>query len=90
VCDINDLELYDEAMRVLFGRDDSSSGETLCKIRLLAVKSKPRDEKLAIACFRACLRRSNWEHAQQVRYSYHIRRHFLPRHVCVGLADIII
>jgi hypothetical protein len=60
------LDLYDEGLRVLFPERHSVEGRAICKLRADAVKAAPRDEKLTLASFRACLKRDNLEYAQQV------------------------
>jgi hypothetical protein len=60
------LDLYDEGLRVLFPEWHGVEGRAICKIRADAVKSAPKDEKLTLACFRACLKRDSLEYAQQV------------------------
>ena len=59
------LELYDEGLRVLFPEHHSVEGRAICKMRADAVKAAPKDEKLTLACFRACLKRDGLEYAQQ-------------------------
>jgi len=67
ITDADELEIYDEACMLLSkGQDRSEMATIICKIRLAAVKARPSDEKLAVACFRACLKRCNWDYAQQV------------------------
>lgn len=62
-----ELDLYDEGLRVLFPESHSHSaeGRAICKMRADAVKAAPKDEKLTLACFRACLKRDSLEYAQQ-------------------------
>ena len=60
------LELYDEGLRALLPERHSEEGRAICKMRADAVKATPKDEKLTLACFRACLKRDCLEYAQQV------------------------
>ncbi len=60
------LDLYDEGLRVLFPERRSAETKAICKMRADAVKAAPKDEKLTLACFRACLKREGLEYAQQV------------------------
>jgi hypothetical protein len=59
------LDLYDEGLRVLFPERHGVEGRAICKMRADAVRAAPKDEKLALACFRACLKRDSLEYAQQ-------------------------
>ncbi len=61
-----ELELYDEASKILFSERSSPEALAVGKIRVDAVKSNPKDERLAKACFRSCLKNNDIEHAQQV------------------------
>jgi N-terminal acetyltransferase B complex non-catalytic subunit len=60
-----ELDLYDEGLRVLFPESHSVEGRAICKMRADAVKAAPKDEKLTLACFHACLKRDSLEYAQQ-------------------------
>lgn len=61
------MELYEETIQVLFPDQRIKENSTMLgKIRELAVKAKPKDEKLALASFRACLQRMDLLHAQLV------------------------
>lgn len=63
-----ELDLYDEGLKILFPELHSAEGRVICKMRADAVKATPKDDKLALACFRACLKRDNLEYAQQVSH----------------------
>lgn len=72
ITDIEELGLYDEAAtRLSVGQDGTEMANIICRIRLAAVKASPKNEKLGIDCFRACLLRTNWDYAQQVCHSQH-------------------
>ena len=61
-----ELDLYDEGFKILFPERHGIEGRAICKMRADAVKVAPKDESLALACFRACLKRDSLEYAQQV------------------------
>jgi N-terminal acetyltransferase B complex non-catalytic subunit len=63
---IDELELYDESISALFPGNRGFETTQICRLRAEAVKADPKDEKLSIACFKACLKRDNIEFAQQV------------------------
>ncbi|KAI9744804.1 MAG: hypothetical protein M1818_001729 [Claussenomyces sp. TS43310] len=62
---IEELELYDEALKAAFPDSLGVEGSVICRMRAAAVKAVPKDEKLALACFNACLARDRFEQAQQ-------------------------
>jgi hypothetical protein len=61
-----ELDLYDEGLKILSPERQGIEGRAICKMRADAVKAAPEDEQLALACFRACLKRDSLEYAQQV------------------------
>lgn len=63
---VAELDLYDEGLKVLFPERQDMEGRAICKMRADAVKATPKDENLALTCFRACLKRDSLEYAQQV------------------------
>jgi hypothetical protein len=86
----DELDVYDEACKHLSkGQDGGEMSTIICKIRLAAVRAKPKDENLAVACFRACLKRCNWDYAQQVRLSSHLFHIHFGCHI-VGIAPIFL
>jgi len=91
VGDVGELELYDEALKVLFPERQSEMRSAIGKMRVEAVKAKPKDEKLARSCFRSCLKRDDLDHAQQVTtllYTFHfqmVRTSFRVIQSCIHL-----
>lgn len=63
----DELELLDEAAaKVIVGRQASQRHNAVCHARAAAVKAQPKDEKLALACLRACLKVNNLDLALEV------------------------
>lgn len=64
--DLDVLALYDEAAVALFPPNSKESNGNLGKLRLFAVKARPKDEKLCKNCLKACLGRDDLAISQQV------------------------
>ena len=81
ITDIDDLEIYEYAAKELAkgGRSDELS-EFVCKIRLLAVKKIPTDERFATACLKKCVNDGKFDIALQVRLPSFLIRLILPPH----------
>lgn len=63
---IEELELYEEGLNVLFQNKKVPQSWTMCQMRMTAVKASPKDEKLALACLRGCLAKDLFLPAQTV------------------------
>jgi N-terminal acetyltransferase B complex non-catalytic subunit len=61
-----ELELWDEAAKVLFPSRQGPEAKAICRLRVDAVKASPKDERLALVCFQACLKRGDIESTQSV------------------------
>lgn len=64
--DLGALDLYDEASATLCPPSSREPIENLGKLRLFAVKAKPKDEDFVKKCLGACLRRDDLANSQQV------------------------
>lgn len=68
ISDTDELNIYEEAAAAMFpNQDDKKAAAYTSKMRLAAVKANPKKEKLAQDCFHVCVKRSDWDYAQQVR-----------------------
>jgi hypothetical protein len=64
---IDELEVLEEAAEVvMLGRQFSSTPDVVCQVRVAAVKASPTDQKLALACLRACIKTNDFGHAMEV------------------------
>jgi hypothetical protein len=66
-----ELELWDEAVKALFPSRQGPEAKAICRLRVDAVKASPKDERLALACFQACLKREDIESIQSVCITLH-------------------
>lgn len=64
--DLGALDLYDEASATLCPPSSREPIENLGKLRLFAVKAKPKDEDFVKKCLGACLRRDDLANSQQI------------------------
>lgn len=68
ISDIDELNIYEEAAATMVSNDeDKKAAAFTSKMRLAAVRANPKKEKLAQDCFHVCVKRSDWDYAQQVR-----------------------
>jgi hypothetical protein len=61
-----ELELWDESVKVLFPSRQGPEAKAIGRLRVDVVKASPKDERLALACFQACIRKNDIESAQNV------------------------
>jgi hypothetical protein len=74
ITDQDALTMYDLAMKAVSAHNDSEGAEILGTIQYNAVKAKPKDEKLAVECYKACMAWKNYDFAQQIANS--LERYF--------------
>lgn len=68
ISDTDELNIYEEAATTMFpNQEDKKAAAFTSKMRLAAVRANPKKEKLAQDCFHVCVKRSDWDYAQQVR-----------------------
>lgn len=67
--DLDVLNLYDETSAALFPTDSVEPTANLGKLRLFAVKARPKDEKFCRTCLFTCLGRDDLANSQQVSFS---------------------
>ncbi|KFY55521.1 hypothetical protein V496_06983 [Pseudogymnoascus sp. VKM F-4515 (FW-2607)] len=67
ISDIDELNIYEEAAATMVSNDeDKKAAAFTSKMRLAAVRANPKKEKLAQDCFHVCVKRSDWDYAQQI------------------------
>ncbi|ELR02124.1 hypothetical protein VC83_06962 [Pseudogymnoascus destructans] len=67
ISDIDELNIYEEAAAAMFSnQEEKKAAAFTSKMRLAAVRANPKKEKLAQDCFHVCVRRSDWDYAQQI------------------------
>lgn len=67
ISDIDELNIYEEAAAAMFpNQEEKKAAAFTSKMRLAAVRANPKKEKLAQDCFHVCVKRSDWDYAQQV------------------------
>lgn len=58
-------------------QEEKKAAAFTSKMRLAAVRANPKKEKLAQDCFHVCVKRSDWDYAQQVRSD---RKYFIEHY----------
>ncbi|KFY06783.1 hypothetical protein V492_07759 [Pseudogymnoascus sp. VKM F-4246] len=67
ISDTDELNIYEEAAVAMFpNEEDKKASAFTSKMRLAAVKANPKKEKLGRDCFHVCVKRSDWDCAQQI------------------------
>jgi hypothetical protein len=67
ISDTDELNIYEEAAATMVSnQEDKKAAAFTSKMRLAAVRANPKKEKLAQDCFHVCVKRSDWDYAQQV------------------------
>ncbi|KFZ13020.1 hypothetical protein V502_06820 [Pseudogymnoascus sp. VKM F-4520 (FW-2644)] len=67
ISDTDELNIYEEAATTMFpNQEDKKAAAFTSKMRLAAVRANPKKEKLAQDCFHVCVKRSDWDYAQQI------------------------
>ncbi|KFY28541.1 hypothetical protein V493_02880 [Pseudogymnoascus sp. VKM F-4281 (FW-2241)] len=67
ISDTDELNIYEEAATAMFpSQEEKNAAAFTSKMRLAAVRANPKKETLARDCFHVCVKRSDWDYAQQI------------------------